>query len=130
MRLIERTSSLVLGERADPPPELPEDAVPEGVILRRGRFVPWIAGVLSRMGGPAAAVALRRTIVLGPGVRLTRALLEHELTHVRQWREVPLFPVRYALANLRYGYQHNPYEVEARAVAAERSRSTTTENPT
>jgi hypothetical protein len=42
--------------------------------------------------------------------------LRHELAHVRQWQQHPItFPVRYAMNHLRYGYDANPYEVEARA---------------
>ena len=49
---------------------------------------------------------------------LSRGLLAHEMTHVRQWQDDRWFPLRYCLATLRYGYRDNPYEVEARAVAA------------
>jgi hypothetical protein len=129
MSLIERGSRLLLGERMALPPELPPGCLPPGVVLRRGRLVPWLGGVLARMRAPAAAVALRRTIVVSPDVRLTRSLLEHELTHVRQWREDALFPAKYALATLRHGYHANPYEVEARAASAARSPSTPTESP-
>jgi len=103
MSLIERTAGWVLGRRVPPP-----------VVLREGRLIPWIGGVCARMGAPAAAVTLGRTIVLNPRARLTPRLLAHELAHVRQWREDLLFPVRYTLATLRYGYVDNPYEVEAR----------------
>lgn len=108
----------VLGARMAPPEGLAQGAVPPDVTLRQGRLVPWIGGVLAGMRAPAAAVTLGRTIVVRPGVRLTPALLAHELTHVRQWRSDPLFPVRYAAATLRHGYRENPYEVEAREVEA------------
>ena len=117
MSLIERAQTLVLGEPMAPPPEL-TGAVPEGVRLRRGSLVPWIGGLLGRMGGSAAAVTLRRTIVVNPDVRLTLPLLAHELTHVRQWQQDALFPVRYTVATLRHGYWNNPYEVEARLASA------------
>jgi hypothetical protein len=118
MSLLERARTTLLGEPIRLPADLPPGVVPEGVRLRRGRLVPWIGGVLARMGGPAAAVTLRRTIVVSPEAPLTPDLLAHELTHVRQWREDVLFPVRYTLATLRHGYRDNPYEVEARRVAA------------
>lgn len=90
--------------------------VPGGIELRRGRWVPWLGGMLAGMRRPASAVTLRRTIVLHPGAPLTERLLQHELAHVRQWRADPLlFPLRYAWAHLRHGYRDNPYEVEARA---------------
>lgn len=115
MRPFARAGELLLGARVDPPPELAAGKVPDGVVLRRGGLVPRVAGVLARMGGPAAAVTLRRTIVLSPRARLTGALLAHELVHVKQWADDPLFPLRYIMATLRYGYWRNPYEIEARA---------------
>lgn len=118
MSLLERASSLLLGRRIDPPAELPPGTVPDGVVLRQGRLVPGIGGLLGRMGAPAAAVTLRRTIVLHPDVPISRDLLVHELTHVEQWRQDLLFPLRYTLASLRHGYTENPYEVAARRAAA------------
>lgn len=114
MKPLERARCLLLGDRIDPPPELPADSVPPEVVLRSGGLIPRIGGILGRMKGPAAAVTLGRTIVVRPGARLSEELLAHELVHVRQWREDPLFPVRYALATLRHGYWDNPYEIEAR----------------
>jgi Domain of unknown function (DUF4157) len=95
-----------------------ERLLPRGVVLRRGRLIPWLGGVLSRLGGPAAAVTIGRTIIFRPGVRPTPSLLAHELAHVRQWERDPLFPFRYSLATFRHGYRNNPYEVEARAAEA------------
>ena len=118
MSLVERTAGLVLGRRIPPPTDLPDDLIPEGVVLREGGLIPRIGGLLGRMGGAAAAVTLGRTIVVNPGARLSRQLLVHELTHVRQWRDDPLFPLRYTLATIRHGYINNPYEVEARQAAA------------
>jgi hypothetical protein len=92
-------------------PRLPAD-----VTLVRGGWIPAIGGWLSGMGGPAAAVTLGSTIVVGPGVEIEDRLLRHELVHVRQWRRRPLaFPLLYALEHVRHGYRNNPYEVEARA---------------
>jgi hypothetical protein len=118
MTLLERARTAILGRRIPPPPDLPPDSVPEGVVLREGWLVPWVGGVLGRMGEPAAAVTLRRTIIVRPAYPITPALVAHELTHVRQWRDDRLFPVRYALASLRHGYDANPYEIEARQVEA------------
>lgn len=92
------------------------EPVPEGVSLRRSRWIPAVGGRLSGMGRHAAAVTLGRTIVVHPGVRLTTRLLRHELAHVRQWEANPFsFPMRYILAHVRHGYTDNPYEREARA---------------
>jgi Domain of unknown function (DUF4157) len=119
--LLRRAAALLFGEEIAPPPSLPPDSVPPGVKLRQGRLVPWIGGVVARAGHPAAAVTLRRTIILDPDARLTPQLLEHELEHVRQWKADPLFPLRYTLATLRHGYWDNPYEVAARWAAANTS---------
>ncbi len=89
--------------------------LPRGVAVRQARWLPALGGALAGMGGPAAAVTLGRTIVVHPDVPLTRRLLTHELTHVRQWQAHPFsFPVRYAWEFVRHGYEGNPYEVEAR----------------
>lgn len=96
------------------PASLPEE-VPRGVAVRKSRIVTTIAGRLSGMKHPAAAVTLGDTILVHPGAAVTGRLLRHELAHVRQWREEPMsFPLRYVLNHLRYGYRDNPYEVEAR----------------
>jgi hypothetical protein len=90
--------------------------LPHGVTLRRSRWLTALGGRLARMGGPAAAVTLGRTIVVRPGTALSERLLRHELAHVRQWTRRPLlFPVLYTLRQLRHGYHANPYEIEARA---------------
>ncbi len=94
--------------------------MPPGVAVRRARWLPALGGALARMGGPAAAVTLGRTIVVHPDVPLTRRLLRHELTHVRQWQAHPFsFPMRYAWNFLRHGYEANPFEAEARAAEQE-----------
>ena len=100
------------------------EPLPDGVAVRYAKWLPGIAGTLSGMGQPAAAVTLGRTIVVHPTVQLTPKLVRHELAHVRQWQANPLtFPVRYVLNHMRYGYDDNPYEVEARAAEnIERSR--------
>ncbi len=115
MNPIARSLDMILGPPAALPAGLPEELLPAGVMLRRGRLVPALGGWLSRRGGPAAAVALRRTIVVHPGVPITRTLLAHELAHVRQWEEDLLFPLRYTLETLRRGYVNNRYERAARA---------------
>ena len=93
-----------------------DEAVPDGVALRTARWLPVIAGKLSGMRAPAAAVTLGNTIIVHPDIKLTGRLLRHELEHVRQWRQHPVsFPARYLINHFRYGYHANPYEVEARA---------------
>lgn len=120
--MLERAAALIFGDRVEAPEEVPADSLPRGVTLRRGRLVPRIGGLLVRSLHPASAVTLGRTIILDPSARLTPELLEHELTHVRQWRADPLFfPIRYAVATLRHGYRDNPYEVEAREAARRHS---------
>jgi hypothetical protein len=109
-----RAADLVLGRRIPPPRHLDPALVPPTVTLREGRLLPALGGFFARLGGPAAAVTLRHTIVMHPGVPLTRRLLAHELAHVRQWDEDPLFPLRYTLETLRRGYRDNRYERQAR----------------
>lgn len=101
---------------ACPKPALSPEPLPEGVALRTARWLPALAGVLSGMRQPAAAVTLGRTIVVHPSMRISSRLVKHELEHVRQWQQNPwLFPMRYVVNHLRYGYDQNPFEVEARA---------------
>jgi hypothetical protein len=89
--------------------------LPPGVRVMRGALVPALGGRLARLGAPAAAVAIGRTIVVHPATALTDRLLRHELAHVRQWREHgAVFPVLYVWNHFRYGYRDNPFEVEAR----------------
>lgn len=96
-------------------PQLP-GTVPDGVRVLRGSWIPNLAGLLSGMRGPAAAVTLGDAIIVHPRVSLTPRLLRHELAHVRQWRAHSVsFPIRYVWGHLHYGYHDNPYEVEARA---------------
>ena len=46
---------------------------------------------------------------------LTDAELRHEMTHVGQWEQYGwTFAFHYLWANIRYGYQDNPFEIEAR----------------
>lgn len=120
--MLEGIRAALLGRRVACPLDL-EDLLPaDEVTLREGTVVTRIGGVLGRMGRPAAAVTLGRTIVIHRGTRLTPGLLRHELAHVRQWREDALFPLKYAVATLRHGYHDNPYEVEAREFARAPSR--------
>jgi hypothetical protein len=92
------------------------EPLPADVSVRVGRLIPYLGGLFSGMGQPAAAVTLGRTIVVDPSVPIDRRLIRHELAHVRQWQQNPVtFPARYVLNHFRYGYERNPYEVEARA---------------
>lgn len=94
--------------------ELPEP-IPSDVAVLRSAWIPVLGGWLSGMGGPAAAVTIGRMIIVHPKAPLSRRLLRHELAHVRQWQRQPwTFSIRYALNHLRYGYEQNPFEVEAR----------------
>jgi hypothetical protein len=99
-------------------------ALPPGVELRPCRWITTVAGRTSGMDGPAAAVALGRTILVRPGTPVSPRLLRHELAHVRQWERWPLtFPFRYIAAHILHGYGANPYEAEARAAESGRNPS-------
>src|SRR5512135_3418731 len=103
-----------------PKPAETTESLPPGVAVRRAHWLPALGGVLARMGAPAAAVTLGRTIVVHPEVPLTPRLLRHELAHVRQWQANPFaFPVRYVWYSIRHGYNDNPFEVEARLAEGE-----------
>lgn len=103
-----------------PKPAETTEPLPPGVAVRRAQWLPALGGALARMGAPAAAVTLGRTIVVHPEVPLTPRLLRHELAHVKQWQANPFaFPVRYVWYSIRYGYNDNPFEVEARQAEGE-----------
>jgi hypothetical protein len=108
-----RPLAALLDRVLGPPVSAP--GLPPEVTVRRGRLVTAIGGLMGGMGAPAAAVTLGRTIVVDRDVPLTPRLLAHELEHVRQWRQVPLFPLRYTLESVRRGYWNNRFEVQARA---------------
>lgn len=112
--LLSAVADRVLGARV-PDAELPHP-VPPGVVVRRNRLIPAIGGMF--MGGsrrPAAAVTLGRTILWNAGALLTDELIVHELVHVEQWRDDPLFALKYGAAWLRHGYRENPFERDAYA---------------
>lgn len=73
--------------------------------------VPWL------IPGWARAQVWGRLILLRRGVRLTEALLAHELAHVQQWRTLGVFPFvcQYLTGLIRSGYWHHPLEQAARA---------------
>jgi len=54
--------------------------------------------------------------VLTREASLDERTLRHEQAHVEQWRRFGLlgFLVRYLWSHFRYGYEGNPFEIEAR----------------
>jgi hypothetical protein len=114
MKLFSWAANAILGRPIRLPHDLDDALVPPGVNVRVGRLLPALGGFFARMGGSAAAVTLRRTIVVHPDVRLTRRLLAHEVAHVRQWDEDRFFPLRYTVETIRRGYRQNRYEQQAR----------------
>jgi hypothetical protein len=106
------------------PVELPDDLrtqYPELSVatFRQGgippRFAGWLLGQRS-----VAAITLWRTIFLGEGIRPAADLLLHELRHVEQFSTRKSFPLHYIWQSLRYGYNDNCYEVDARDYASRR----------
>ena len=86
---------------------------------RRGGLFLRIGGWL--LGRPTVSgVTLGRTIWLASDDVMHPELLLHELRHVHQFAEDPLFVLRYLWCSLRHGYTNNPYEADARAFAARR----------
>jgi hypothetical protein len=128
MTLWERATFRLLGRPLPLPDGVRPQMLPEGVRLIRGSIIPRVGGFFARMRGPAAAVTLGRFIVVHPNVRLTPRLLAHELEHVRQWQSDALFPLRYTLATLRYGYDQNPYEIAARTAETSLNHPSTAED--
>jgi hypothetical protein len=98
------------------------------VRWRRGGLLPrvggWFLGASS-----VAAITLWRTVWICERVYATEELLLHELRHVQQFEEVPLFPVRYVWESVRRGYLANRFEVEARQFAATSIRRAGNEPP-
>ena len=110
IRLVSALARLTAGRPLPSPVPLPR-----GVDLRVSRLVTAIGGRVAGMGGPAAAVALGRVILLHPSTDPSPRLIRHELAHVHQWERQRLsFPLRYITAHIRHGYAGNPYEAEAR----------------
>ena len=83
-------------------------------------------GLFLRIGGwllgrsTVSGITLWRTIWLARDENPHPELLLHELRHVHQFQEDPLFPLRYLWYSVRRGYTNNPYEADARAFAARR----------
>lgn len=98
------------------PDPAPPAGVPSDVAIVRGHWLCALAGRIHGGGRPMGAVTVGSTIIVHRDAKLTPRLLRHELEHVRQWRERPLsFPFLYVWNHLRFGYDRNPFEVEARA---------------
>jgi hypothetical protein len=113
-------TATLMGRRMDLPAEL-IGAYPElaEARWRRGgmlvRIAGWFLGQRS-----VAAVTLRRTVWIAPGVPLSGELLLHELRHVHQFQASATFPLLYLWETVRRGYFRNRFEVDARTYAAQR----------
>lgn len=87
--------------------------------FRRGGLPPRVGGWF--LGArTVAGITLWHTVWLSPDAHLTPHLLLHELAHVRQWRTVRWFGVRYVWESLLRGYASNRYELNAEQCARER----------
>lgn len=103
---------------------LPEPLLARFPELARVRWVvgglpPLVTSLFMGRHG-LSAVTLWRTVWLAPGVAPTAPLLLHELRHVEQFEESAAFPFAYLWEQLRRGYEHNRFEVDARQYAARR----------
>jgi hypothetical protein len=70
----------------------------------------------NRLG--VSAFTIGRHVMVAPG-KLDLVLMAHERAHVEQFRRFtyPGFFLAHAACKLRYGYNNNPLELEARALA-------------
>ncbi len=86
-----------------------------GCLVARG-----VAGPASAfLRGQGAAAATLGHVVVCRSERPSARLLEHEAVHVRQQERMGLlFALAYPLAQARWGYRSNPFEVAARRGAA------------
>ena len=115
-----RVIGALIGEPVHLPVELTQ-RYPElaEANYRRGglpvRIGGWSLGTSS-----AAAITLWRTVFIAPRTPLTAELLLHELRHVHQFSESWGFPFSYLWQSIRYGYNRNAYEVDARRYSATR----------
>jgi hypothetical protein len=120
MALFRQRRGALIGERMTLPDRLLR-AYPELSYARYRR-----GGLPPRIGGwclgarTVAGITLGRTVWLAPDADLTPELLLHELAHVRQWRSVRWFAMRYLWECVRRGYVQNRYELEACRYACER----------
>ncbi len=72
----------------------------------------WLLGRRSVSG-----ITFWNTVMLEKGAECDVELLLHEARHVAQYQEDRLFPFKYLWRSIRYGYENNPYEVDARETA-------------
>ena len=110
----------LIGEPFELPPELLRRYPELGDALYRRGGLPVRIGGWALGSSTAAAITLRRIIFLAPRTPLSAELLLHELCHVHQFLENWAFPVSYLWQSLRYGYNRNAYEVDARRYSASR----------
>jgi hypothetical protein len=101
---------------------LPALGDPHRIRLRVRERIPfwWIPGNKNACGLTLGnRIYLRAEYCpIDPANREAVQLVFHELAHVMQFREKPLlFPIRYLLQHIRYGYTGNPAEGEARQFA-------------
>ena len=125
MSVLSALADHVPGPRV-PDKEMPHPVLP-GVGVRRNRLIPGIGGMFIGGSGPAGAVTLGRTILWNADTPVTDDLIVHELVHVEQWRDDPLFALKYCAVWFRHGYHENPFEKVAyarqREYAAQKSKS-------
>lgn len=90
----------------------------DNVFIKEKSFVAKLAA--KKLHADNCAIVFRKTIFLynisKEEIEKNKALLNHELTHILQWRKhgILLFPLLYLYYSLKYGYNQNPFEIEAR----------------
>jgi hypothetical protein len=85
---------------------------------------PWLRPLDRFLTGGAEAISLWRTVYMLVDRPLSESGYKHEvdghLLNPHQWAGHPrAFPFMYLWEQIRHGYQHSKYEIEARQIAGE-----------
>ncbi|HXG71001.1 MAG TPA: hypothetical protein VNJ04_10390 [Gemmatimonadaceae bacterium] len=120
MAIARQVIRALIGESVELPAEVREQypELAEATYRRGGmpvRIGGWALGMSS-----VPAITLWRTVFLSPSARMDAGLLLHELRHVHQFLDRKSFPVSYLWQSIRYGYERNAYEEDARRYSAAR----------
>ena len=88
------------------------------VKFKSGGWIHWFTPKSIR------ATVIGRTIYIKKGYLVSQISLPHELIHIEQWHRLGSikFSIMYLYYQIRYGYDKNPLEQEARKLSGEPER--------